>query len=96
MLIKHSSNTVYVYNRIYYSFSEKKRISEPEISHNGNQKAIRVAKDLDNFHSIPNSTATIEFGTTHYSVLYLTDVNPSALEPVLLPLDTEGRKRIPS
>ncbi len=67
---------------------------------NGCVKAIRVEKGLDNFRSKPNTIVTIDFGTTHCSVSYLTSIkqcpDPSSMEPVLLNLDTESRKRIPS
>ncbi len=67
---------------------------------NGCSKATRVTKSADSFRSIPNSVITIDFGTTHCSVSYLTSVkacpNPAEVEPVLLKLDNEGRKRVPS
>ncbi len=67
---------------------------------NGCAKAIRMPKSSDSFRSTPNSVVTIDFGTTHCSVSYLTSIkacpNPSAMEPVLLKLDNEGRKRVPS
>ncbi len=76
--------------------------TEPEkiICINGCPKATRVAKDLDEFRSKPNTIVTIDFGTTHCSVSYLTSIkacpDPSEMEPVLLNLDSQGRKRVPS
>ncbi len=73
--------------------------SEKVIS-NGCCKATRVDKDLVSFRSKPNTIVTIDFGTTHCSISYLTSINaslnPAAMDPVLMKLDNEGRKRVPS
>ncbi len=75
-------------------------MAQKENERNGCAKANRVAKRFDSFRSRPDSIVTIDFGTTHCSLTYLTSIeaiqNPSAIEPVLLKLDTQGRKRVPS
>ncbi len=84
-----------------FQTQKEKSMAEKVRSKNGCSKADRVAKrSTDTFRSTPNSIVTIDFGTTHCSVSKLAGIrkcpNPSALEPVMLELDKEGRKRVPS
>ena len=67
---------------------------------NGCKKATRLPKSDESFRATPNTVVTIDFGTTHCSVSYLTSVNshpnPRTMDPILLKIDDQGRKRVPS
>ena len=69
---------------------------------NGCPKAKRKPyTDLQSkFRATPRYLATIDFGTTHCSVAYLSrpDLapNPSEIDPTLLKLDDSGNRRVPS
>ena len=78
-------------------------MSEPltkTTTNNGCSKAIRVPKKEEGFRATPSAVATIDFGTTHCSAAFLTltdeDTESSLTEPILLTLDDQGRKRVPS
>ena len=71
-----------------------------EVGENGCSKAERLPKSSSSFRATPHTIVTIDFGTTHCSLSYLYGVNkhpnPLEIEPVLLSLDQQGRKRVPS
>ncbi len=76
-------------------------MAEKVMSKNGSPKATRVTKRAtDTFRSTQNTIVSIDFGTTYCSVSMLTGIrtcpNPSLLEPKMLKLDEESRKRVPS
>ena len=69
---------------------------------NGCSKAVRKGyADLGcKFRATPRYLATIDFGTTHCSVAYLlrpdSAANPGEVDPIILKLDKDGNKRVPS
>ena len=76
--------------------------TKPDCTINGCRKATRKGyTELDfKFRAKPRFIATIDFGTTHCSVAYLNRPDlapkPSEVDPILLSLDEQGNKRVPS
>jgi len=56
--------------------------------------------DRKHYRSTPQFLTTIDFGTTHCSVVYLLrpdlEPNPSEVDPTVLKLDNSGHKRVPT
>ena len=56
--------------------------------------------DRKDYRTVPQFLTTIDFGTTHCSVVYLLrpdlEPNPSEVDPIVLKLDSAGHKRVPS